>query len=125
MQNNFSYKNNQHCSFQMDYNCYPQQPRDFQQQIVTPTSAPDISGLTLRQFNDLYPRSSFLWYEQRSYSKCPPQQPYVPNSFQQHYVPPQKVETTNGPSYREVMILMGQQINWDFTLINLQIYNNN
>ena len=56
MQNNFSYENNQHCSFQMDYNCYPQQPRDFQQQFVTPTSAPDISGLTLRQFNDLYPR---------------------------------------------------------------------
>jgi len=52
---NFSYENNQHCSFQMDYNCYPQQPHDFQQQIGTPTSAPDISGLTLRQFNDLYP----------------------------------------------------------------------
>jgi len=49
----------------MDYNCYTQQPRDFQQQIVTPTSAPDISGLTLRQFNDLYPRSSFLGYEQQ------------------------------------------------------------
>jgi len=65
----------------MDYNYYPQQPRDFQQQIVTPTSAPDISGLTLRQFNDLYPRSSFLGYEQQPYSECPPQQPYVPNSF--------------------------------------------
>jgi len=110
MQNNFSYENNQHCSFQMDYNCYPQQPRDFQQQIVTPTSAPDISGLTLRQFNDLYPRSSFLGYEQQPYSECPPQQPYVPNSFQQQYVPPQQVEATNGPSYREVMILMGEVI---------------
>ena len=53
MQNKFSYESNQHCSFQMDYNYYPQQPRDFQQQIVTPTSAPDIRGLTLRQFNDL------------------------------------------------------------------------
>jgi len=101
MQNNFSYESNQHCSFQMDYNCYPEQPRDFQQQIVTPTSAPDISGLTLRQFNDLYPRSS---------SKCPPQQLYVPNSFQQQYVPPQQVEATNGPSYKEVMILMGEVI---------------
>jgi len=47
MQNNFSYESNQHCSFQMDYNCYPQQPRDSRQQIVTPTSALDISGLTL------------------------------------------------------------------------------
>ncbi|QCD86441.1 hypothetical protein DEO72_LG3g964 [Vigna unguiculata] len=93
----------------MDYNCYPQQPRDFQQQIVTPTSAPDISGLTLRQFNDLYPRSSFLGYEQQ-YSECPPQQPYVPNSFQPQYVPPQQVEATNGPSYKEVMILMGEVI---------------
>jgi len=97
MQNNFSYENNQHCSFQMDYNCYPQQPCDFQQQIVTPTSAPDISGLTLRQFNGLYPRSCFLGYEQQPYSECPPQQPYVPNSFQQQYVPPQQVEATNGP----------------------------
>ncbi|QCD93332.1 hypothetical protein DEO72_LG5g1405 [Vigna unguiculata] len=94
----------------MDYNCYPQQPRDFQQQIVTPTSAPDTSGLTLRQFNDLYPRSYFLGYEQQPYSECPPQQPYVPNSFQQQYVPPQQVEATNGPSYREVMILMGEVI---------------
>jgi len=110
MQNNFSYESNQQCSFQIDYNCYPQQPRDFQQQIVTPTSAPDISELTLRQFNDLYPRSSFLGYEQQSYSECPPQQPYVPNSFQQQYVPPQQVEATNGPSYREVMILMGEVI---------------
>jgi len=110
MQNNFSYESNQHCSFQMDYNCYPQQPHDFPQQIVTPTSAPDISGLTLRQFNDLYPRSSFLGYEQQPYSECQPQQPYVPNSFQQQYVPPQQVEATNGPSYMEVMILMGEVI---------------
>jgi len=61
MQNNFLYENNQLCSFQMDYNCYPQQLRDsydYQQQIVIYTSAPDISGLTLRQFNDLYHRSS-------------------------------------------------------------------
>ncbi|QCE00017.1 hypothetical protein DEO72_LG7g1303 [Vigna unguiculata] len=94
----------------MDYNCYPQQPNDFQQQIVTPTSAPDISGLTLRQFNDLYPRSSFLGYEQQPYSECPPQQPSIPNSFQQQYVPPQQVEATNGPSYKEVMILMGEVI---------------
>ncbi|QCD86480.1 hypothetical protein DEO72_LG3g1003 [Vigna unguiculata] len=94
----------------MDYNCYPQQPRDFQQQIVTPTSAPDISGLTLRQFNDLYPRSSFMGYEQQPYSECPPQQPYIPNSFQQQYVPPHQDEATNGPSYREVMILMAEVI---------------
>jgi len=98
MQNNFLYESNQHCSFQRDYNCYPQQPCDFQQQIVTPTFAPDISGLTLRQFNDLYPRSSFLGYEQQPYYECPPQQPYVPNSFQQQYVPPQQVEATNRPS---------------------------
>ncbi|QCD78617.1 hypothetical protein DEO72_LG1g2253 [Vigna unguiculata] len=94
----------------MDYNCYPQQPRDSQQQIVTPTSALDISGLTLRQFNDLYPRSSFLGYEQQPYSECPPQQPYIPNSFQQQYVPPQQVEATIGPSYKEVMIFMGEVI---------------
>ncbi|QCD92815.1 hypothetical protein DEO72_LG5g884 [Vigna unguiculata] len=110
MQNNFSYENNQLCDFQVNYDYYPQQPRDFQQQIVTPTSAPDISGLTLRQFNDLYPRSSFLGYEQQPYSECPPQQPYVPNSVQQQYVPPQQVEAINGPSYREVMILMGEVI---------------
>jgi len=100
-------------SDQVNYDYYPQQPRDsynYQQQIVTPTSAPDISGLTLRQFNDLYPRSSFLGYEQQPYSECPPQQPYVPNSVQQQYVPPQQVEATNGPSYREVMILMGKVI---------------
>jgi len=83
---------------------------DFKQQIVTPTSAPDISGLTLRQFNDLYPRSYFLGYEQQPYSECPPRQPYVPNSFQQQYVPPQQVGATNGPSYSEVMILMGEVI---------------
>ena len=93
----------------MDYNCYPQQ-RDFQQQIVTPTSAPDISGLTLQQFNDLYPRSFFLGYEQQPYFECSAQQSYVPNSFQQQYVPPQQVEATNGPSYKEVMILMGEVI---------------
>ncbi|QCE03779.1 hypothetical protein DEO72_LG8g1805 [Vigna unguiculata] len=113
MQNSFSYENNQQCDFQVNYDYYPQQPRDsydYQQQIVTPTSAPDTSGLTLRQFNDLYPRSSFLGYEQQPYSECPPQQPYVPNSFQQQYVPPQQDEATNGPSYREVMILMGEVI---------------
>ncbi|QCE11111.1 hypothetical protein DEO72_LG10g2344 [Vigna unguiculata] len=113
MQNNFSYENNQQCDFQVNYDYYPQQPcdsYDYQQQIVTPTSGPDISGLTLRQFNDLYPRSSFLGYEQQPYSKCPPQQPYVPNSFQQQFVPSQQVEATNGPSYKEVMILMGEVI---------------
>ncbi|QCD78881.1 hypothetical protein DEO72_LG1g2517 [Vigna unguiculata] len=113
MQNSFSYENNQQCDFQVNYDYYPQQPRDsydYQQQIVTPTSAPDTSGLTLRQFNDLYPRSSFLGHEQQPYSECPPQQSYVPNSFQQQYVPPQQVEATNGPSYREVMILMGEVI---------------
>jgi len=65
MKNIFLYENNQHCSFQMDYNCYPQQPRDsydYQQKIVIPTSALDISRLNLRQFNFLYPRSSFLGY---------------------------------------------------------------
>ncbi|QCD93348.1 hypothetical protein DEO72_LG5g1423 [Vigna unguiculata] len=113
MQNSFSYENNQQCDFQVNYGYYPQQPRDsydYQQQIVIPTSAPDISGLTLRQFNDLYPRSSFLGYEQQPYSECPPQQPYIPNSFQQQYVPPQQFEATNGPSYKEVMILMGEVI---------------
>jgi len=113
MQNSFSYENNQQCDFQVNYDYYPQQPRDsydYQQQIVTPTSGPDISGLTLRQFNYLYPRSSFWGYEQQPYSECPPQQPYVQNSFQQQYVPPQQVEATNGPSYREVMILMGEVI---------------
>ncbi|QCD86288.1 hypothetical protein DEO72_LG3g809 [Vigna unguiculata] len=108
-----SYENNQQCDFQVNYDYYPQQPRDsydYQQQIVTPTSAPDTSGLTLRQFNDLYPRSSFLGYEQQPYSECPPQQPYVPNSVQQQYIPPQQVEVTNGPSYKEVMILMGEVI---------------
>ena len=60
----------------MNYDYYPQQPHDSfdnQQQIVTPTSAPDISRLTIRQFNDLYPRSSFLEYEQPPYHE---QQPY-------------------------------------------------
>jgi len=51
-----------------------------------------------------------LGYEQQPYSECPPQQSYVPNSFQQQYVPPQQVEATNGPSYKEVMILMGEVI---------------
>ena len=51
-----------------------------------------------------------MGYEQQPYSECPPQQPYVPNSFQQQYVPPQQVEATNGPSYRGVMILMGEVI---------------
>jgi len=51
-----------------------------------------------------------LGYEQQPYSKCPPQQPYVPNSVQQQYVPPQQIEATNGPSYKEVMILMGEVI---------------
>ena len=35
-----------------------------------------------------------------------PQQPYVLHSFQQQYVPLQQVEVTNGPSYKEVTILM-------------------
>ena len=66
MQNRFSYENNQQCDFKVNYNYYPQQPHDSydQQQIVTPTSAPDLSRLTIRQLNDLYPRSSFLEYEQ-------------------------------------------------------------
>jgi len=51
MQNNFSYKNNQQCDFQMNYD-------------------------------------------------------YYAHSFQQQHVPPQQVEASNGPSYREVMILM-------------------
>jgi len=29
MQNNFSYENNQQCDFQVNYDYYPQQPRDF------------------------------------------------------------------------------------------------
>ena len=59
MQNNFSYENNQQCDFQVNYDYYPKQPHDsydYEQQIVTPTSAPDMSELTLWQFNDLYPR---------------------------------------------------------------------
>jgi len=50
MQNSFSYENNQKCDFQVNYDYYAQQPRDsydYQQQIVTPNSAPDTSGLTL------------------------------------------------------------------------------
>jgi len=35
-----------------------------------------------------------LGYEQQPYSECPPRQPYAPNSFQQQYVPPQKIEAT-------------------------------
>jgi len=59
MKNSFSYENNQQCDFQVNYDCYPQQSRDsydYQQQIVTYTSPPDISRLTIHQFNDLYPR---------------------------------------------------------------------
>ena len=51
----------------MNYNYYPQQPHDpydYQQQIVIPTFVPDLSRLTIRQLNYLYPRSSFLEYEQ-------------------------------------------------------------
>ena len=61
MQNHFLSENNQQCSFQMDYNYYPQQP-------------------------------------------------YVPHNFQQQYLPPQQVEATNGPSYKEVMMLMSEVI---------------
>jgi len=70
MKNSFSYKNNQQCDFQVNYDYYPQQPRDsyaYQQQIVIPTSPLDLSRLTIRQLNDLYPRSSFVEYEQSSY----------------------------------------------------------
>jgi len=64
MQNHFSYENNQQCDFQVNYNPkQPHYPFNYQQQIVTPTSAPNISRLTLRQFNDLYSRSSFVEYE--------------------------------------------------------------
>ena len=63
MKNIFSYENNQQCDFQVNYNYYPQQPHD-QQQIVIPTFVPDLSRLTIRQLNYLYPRSSFLEYEQ-------------------------------------------------------------
>ena len=38
------------------------------------------------------------------------QQPYVSNSFQQQYLPQQEVEATNGPSNKEVVILMGEVI---------------
>ena len=105
MKNHFSYENNQHCDFQVNYNYYPQQPQDpydYQQQIVTPTSAFDISGLTLRQFNDLYPRSSFLGYKQQPYSKCPPKPSYVPFGSQQQHAPSQQVAAINGPSYRKL-----------------------
>jgi len=87
MKNSFSYENNQQCDFQVNYDYYPQQLRhsyNYQQQIVTPTSAPNISGLTLRQFNDLYPRSSFLEYEQQTYHD---QQPYFEFQLQPSYVP--------------------------------------
>ena len=70
MKNHYSYENNQQCDFQVSYDYYPQQPHDsydYQQQIVTPTSAPDLSRLTIRQLNDLYARSSFVEYEQPSY----------------------------------------------------------
>jgi len=58
-ENSFSYENNQQCDFQVNYDYYPQQPRDsydYQQQIVTPTSLPNLSRLAIRQLNDLYPR---------------------------------------------------------------------
>ncbi|QCD86842.1 hypothetical protein DEO72_LG3g1369 [Vigna unguiculata] len=116
MKNNFSYENNQQCHFQVNYNYYPQQPHDpydYQQQIVTPTSAPDLSMLTIRQLNDLYPRSSFLEYDQQSYHEqqpyfvCPLQPLSVPfGSQQQQHAPSQQVAAINGPSYKEVMLLM-------------------
>jgi len=96
MKNHFSYENNQKCDFQVNYNYYPQQPLDpydYQQQIVTPTSAPNLSRLTVCQLNDLYPRSSFLEYEQQSYhdqqpySVCPLQPLYVPFGSQQQHAP--------------------------------------
>jgi len=116
MKNIFSYENNQQCDFQVNYNYYPQQqhdPYNYQQQIVTPTSAPDLSMLTIRQLNDLYPRSSFMEYEkpsyheQQPYSECPPQSLHVPfGSQQQQHAPSQQVAAINGPSYKVVMLLM-------------------
>ena len=116
MKNNFSYENNQQCDFQVNCNYYPQQPHDpynYQQQIVTPTFAPDLSRLTIHQFNDLYPRSSFLeykqqsYYEQQPYSEGLPQPSYVPfGSQQQQHAPSQQVVAINGPSYKEVVLLM-------------------
>jgi len=69
MKNNFSCENNQQRDFQVNYNYYPQQPHDpydYEQQIVTPTSALDCR-LTIHQLNDLYPRSSILEYKKQSY----------------------------------------------------------
>ena len=71
----------------MNYNYYPQQPHDpydYQQQIVTPTYALDVSRLTIHQFNDLYPRSSFLEYEQPPHHG---QQPCSEYPLQPSYVP--------------------------------------
>jgi len=105
MKNSFLYENNQQCDFQVNYD-------DYHQQIVTPTFAPDISRLTIRQFNDLYPRSSFLEYEQppyheqQPYSKGPPQPSYILFGSQQQHAPSQQVATINGLSYKEVVLLM-------------------
>jgi len=100
----------------VNYNYYPQQPHDpynYQQQIVAPTSEPDLSRLTIRQLNDLYLRSSFVEYEQPSYHEqqpyfvCPLQPLYVPfGSQQQQHAPSQQVAVINGPSYKEVVLLM-------------------
>jgi len=112
MKNSFSYENNQQCDFQVNYDYYPRDAYAYQQQIVTPTS-PNLSRLTIYQLYDLYPRSSFVEYEQPSYheqqpySKCPPQSSYVPfGSQQQQHAPSQQVVAINGPCYKEVVLLM-------------------
>ena len=115
MQNHFLYENNQQCDFQMNDDYYPQQPHDsngYQQHIFAPTFAPDISRLTIRQFNDLYPRSSFLeceqplYHEQQPYCEYSLQPSYVPFGSQQQHAPSQQVAPINGPSYRQVVLLI-------------------
>ena len=51
------------------------------------------------------------YHEQQPYSEYPLQPSYVPfGSQQQQHAPSQQVVATIGPSYKEVMILMGEVI---------------
>ena len=47
------------------------------------------------------------YHEQQPYSECPPQPSYVPfSSQQQQHAPSQQVATINGPSYKDIELLM-------------------
>jgi len=48
-----------------------------------------------------------LGYEQQPYSECPLQLSYVLfGSYKQQHTPSQQVAAINGPSYKEVVLLM-------------------